>query len=91
MASLEGFYNDSSPWTPPTNCYPTWDTAMRFYKSRIQEEGIGSRGDKVSTESVAGELTKFCVDVWEVGDGCPGSWIKVEALFKKDILPSLTS
>ena len=56
--------------------------------SRIQEGGVGSMRDKVSTESVARELTKFSVGVWEAGDGCPRSWIKVEALFKKNILPS---
>ena len=41
----------------------------------------------MTPESVIRDLANFCVDVWEAGDGCPRSWIKVMDLFKKDVLP----
>ena len=90
MASLEAFYQDSSPWTPPKNCYPTWDNVMRFYLSRVWShsvDGKGPRRTEVSPEQALKDLAVFCVGVWETGDGCPRSWIKVMELFKKDVLP----
>ena len=90
MASLEAFYQDSSPWTPPKNCYPTWDNVMRFYMSRVQShsvDGKGPRRTEMSPEQAIKDLADFCVGVWESGDGCPRFWIKVMELFKKDVLP----
>jgi hypothetical protein len=40
----------------------------------------------MSPEQASKDLADFCVDVWESGDGCPMSWIKVMELFKKDVL-----
>ena len=85
MSSQERFYHDDSPWTPPKNCYPTWDTAMRCYMSRTRVLGV--RGAEMTPESVIRDLAYFCVGVWEAGDGCPRSWIKVMEIFKKDVLP----
>ena len=81
MSSLERFYHDDSPWTPPKNCYPTWDMAMRFYMSRTRIQGV--RGTEMTPESVIRDLANFCVDVWEAGDGYPRSWIKVMTFSRK--------
>ena len=46
---------------------------MRFYMSRIQEGGAGSKRDGVSPDSVMREFAQLSVGVWEAGDGCPRS------------------
>ena len=85
MSKLEAFYNDSSPWTPQRNSYPTYDNAVRYYMSRIYWPGAGKEGGKTeqnSPEYVMRDLALFCVGVWEAGDGCPKGWSAVVDQFK---------
>ena len=68
------FYNDSGPWTPPNNSYPTWDNVMRYYMSRVHSPGLGpvsKRTIQTSPDKVINDLALFCISAWESGDGCP--------------------
>ena len=58
MSSLEAFYHDTSPWTPPKNCFPTWDNVVRFYMSRIYTVGVGKEGGR-SIKSSPDQVKKF--------------------------------
>ena len=81
MADLESFYNDTCPWTPPKNAYPTWDNVMRYYISRT------SKSVQSSSDQVMNSLSMFCVEVWESGDGCPMTWQAVKKKFQSEVLP----
>ena len=73
MSSLEAFYHDTSPWTPPKNCYPTCDNVLRFYMFRIYAPGVGKEGGrciKSSPDQVIKDLSLYCIGVGESGDGC---------------------
>ena len=85
------FYNDSGPWTPPNNSYPTWDNVMRYYMSRVHSPGLGpgpvsKRTVQTSPDKVINDLALFCISAWESGDGCPKKLNAVKDQFKAEVL-----
>ena len=86
------FYNDTSPWTPPNNSYPTWDNMMRYYISRVHSPSLGQgsvseRTIKTSPDQVIHDLALYCITVWESGDGCPKKIKAVKDQFKSEVYP----
>ena len=84
-------YNDSGPWTPPNNSYPTWDNVMRYYMSRVHSPGLGpgpvsKRTVQTSPDKVINDLALFCISAWESGDGCPKKLNAVKDQFKAEVL-----
>ena len=85
MAS-EPFYTDTGPYSPPTNCFPTWDTVMRMYTSRVYIPGM-SKGDIESKELAIRHVSQILLDIWRSADGCPKTINAICYQLKTEVLP----
>ena len=87
MAS-EPFFNDTGPYNPPTNCFPTWNTVMRMYLSRVYVPSMGrNKHEMDSPDATISQVSTIVHDIWVSGDGCPKTHKAIQNQFKSEVLP----
>ena len=53
------FYFETEYWTPPNNCYPTWNDAYRFVWSRTVTQPSGPDVTRLNQRQALCELATF--------------------------------
>ena len=67
------FYNDSLPWEPPRDCYPTNDDVIQYYSSHVKVNR--------DRKAVKRDLALPVKDIWEKGNGIPKSYLRIQEQF----------
>ena len=81
------FYNDQEYWSPPTNCYPTWDDACRYVSSRT----CHSATPRLQVNDAAYRWAQFVHDIWTAGDGCPLTVGRISSIYTQNVKPVFKS